>query len=264
VTEVITGTKPENCLRPSGQPFVGISFEASHLFTKFFKPTTAVINMEESAETTTSIGKPVSKCCQNQFVQCFCNSTATAQPHAELGNVKDAVKKMEKRQTSNRLSAQRLRMRKKAQLADLRNQILALKNEHDDLQHENTMLQDDLRMQLVLYQLEARMNATARVGGTQRAALRLGLGFPAELLFVVPTAIFDPRHSLNSLLTLEDPCLKASRSRIGSLPANSPGFFSRPMVNMNYLPNSPAVASCANGHAERFCSAFVNGDKWNV
>jgi hypothetical protein len=90
-------------------------------------------------------------------------------------------RKLEMRRTCNRISARRWRKRKKSKFTDLKNHILALRKEHEELTNENSALQTELRAQLALAQAEAAHLNAIRQNFTESQSLnRLVAGFTQE------------------------------------------------------------------------------------
>lgn len=78
---------------------------------------------------------------------------------------------LEKRRTSNRLSARRWRSRKRNKFTDLQDQIRLLQMEQQQLKRESSQLQDEYRMQLRLAQAEASQRNKALKAGKVAAAV---------------------------------------------------------------------------------------------
>jgi hypothetical protein len=100
-------------------------------------------------------------------------SVAFRQPKPTV--VEDTFK-LEKRRKSNRLSAQRWRMRKRSKFSDLQDKIRALQKDQEELQVEKSKLQAELHLQLALARTETTHLSPAFVAARLRRsdeALRL-------------------------------------------------------------------------------------------
>lgn len=85
-----------------------------------------------------------------------CHAASTVRHPPSVSSEADDIGRREKRRITNRLSARRWRMQKKTTFSRLQEQIKALKLEHDKLEHDRSLLQAELRMQLALARAEAR------------------------------------------------------------------------------------------------------------
>lgn len=101
----------------------------------------------------------------NIAAACQQASVAFRQPKSNL--TEDALK-LEKRRKSNRLSAQRWRMRKRSKFSDLQDKIRTLQKDQEELQHEKAKLHAELQIQLALAKAETAHLSPAYV------AARLG------------------------------------------------------------------------------------------
>jgi hypothetical protein len=151
-----------------------------------------------------------------------CQAASAVQDQPKSMSTKDAIE-LEMRRKSNRLSAQRWRMRKRSKFADLQDEIHALKKEHEELSQENSALQAEFRTQVVLAQAEtahllSAQTTDARVHSARRSlfAFRdpgMGASDRLDLLTRMPDSHVD-RHMLAAFTTPSALCLQASRDEL--------------------------------------------------
>ncbi len=134
------------------------------------------------------------------------------QPHKFI--IKEDPVKLEKRRQSNRLSAQRWRMRKRSKISGLQGQIEALKKEQEELEVERSELQAELRVQLTLAEGEMKSTiATARMASVQRAQrVNEYLRLDAELNWM--SRMSATGHLLGALPSLPHICAKAQSEQV--------------------------------------------------